>query len=58
VGDRSTSRVCNAAVYYPLEKAPIYSEDGYEISVATNHLGHFSLCNLPLQDLKASPSPG
>lgn len=48
--------VCNAAVYYPLEKAPIYSEDGYEISVATNHLGHFLLCNLMLPDLKASPA--
>ncbi len=50
------SLVCNAAVYYPLEKAPIYSEDGYEISVATNHLGHFLLCNLLLEDLKASPT--
>lgn len=50
------SLVCNAAVYYPLEKAPIYSEDGYEISVATNHLGHFLLCNLLLEDLKASPA--
>jgi NAD(P)-dependent dehydrogenase (short-subunit alcohol dehydrogenase family) len=36
------SLVCNAAVYYPLLKEPIYSEDGYEVSVATNHLGHFS----------------
>ncbi|MGB5973966.1 MAG: SDR family NAD(P)-dependent oxidoreductase, partial [Nodosilinea sp.] len=46
--------VCNAAVYYPLLKEPVYSEDGYEESVATNHLGHFLLCNLLLQDLKAS----
>ncbi|MFM7528694.1 MAG: protochlorophyllide reductase, partial [Nodosilinea sp.] len=55
-GRSLTSLVCNAAVYYPLEKAPIYSEDGYEISVATNHLGHFLLCNLLLEDLKASPT--
>lgn len=46
--------VCNAAVYYPLLKEPMYSEDGYEISVATNHLGHFLLCNLMLEDLKKS----
>jgi len=50
------SLVCNAAVYLPLEKDPIYSEDGYEVSVATNHLGHFLLCNLLLPDLKASPA--
>ncbi|MGB7314021.1 MAG: SDR family NAD(P)-dependent oxidoreductase, partial [Nodosilinea sp.] len=48
--------VGNAAVYYPLLKEPMYSEDGYEISVATNHLGHFLLCNLLLDDLKASPA--
>ena len=48
--------VCNAAVYLPLEKDPIYSEDGYEVSVATNHLGHFLLCHLMLPDLKASPA--
>ncbi len=46
--------VCNAAVYLPLLKAPMYSADGYEISVATNHLGHFLLANLMLEDLKKS----
>ncbi|MGK7931265.1 MAG: protochlorophyllide reductase [Microcystaceae cyanobacterium] len=49
--------VCNAAVYLPLLKEPMYSEDGYELSVATNHLGHFLLCNLLLEDLKKSPAP-
>ena len=48
--------VCNAAVYLPLLKEPQRSVDGYEISVATNHLGHFLLCNLMLEDLKRSPS--
>jgi protochlorophyllide reductase len=48
--------VCNAAVYLPLEKEPLRSEDGYELSVATNHLGHFLLCNLMLEDLKKSPA--
>lgn len=48
--------VCNAAVYMPLLKEPMRSEDGYELSVATNHLGHFLLCNLMLEDLKKSSS--
>ena len=49
--------VCNAAVYLPLLKEPLYSPDGYEVSVATNHLGHFLLCNLMLEDLKQSAAP-
>ncbi len=50
--------VCNAAIYMPLLKEPLYSVDGYELSVATNHLGHFLLCNLMLEDLKhASADP-
>lgn len=50
------SLVCNAAVYLPLLKEPLRSEDGYELSVATNHLGHFLLCNLMLEDLQKSPA--
>ncbi|MEA5550981.1 protochlorophyllide reductase [Anabaena cylindrica UHCC 0172] len=46
--------VCNAAIYMPLIKEPLWSPDGYELSVATNHLGHFLLCNLMLEDLKKS----
>ena len=49
--------VCNAAVYLPLEKEPQRSQEGYELSVATNHLGHFLLCNLMIEDLKKSPAP-
>lgn len=48
--------VCNAAVYLPLLKEPMRSAEGYELSVATNHLGHFLLCNLMLEDLKNSPA--
>jgi protochlorophyllide reductase len=48
--------VCNAAVYLPLLKEPMRSPEGYELSVATNHLGHFLLCNLLLDDLKQSAS--
>ena len=46
--------VCNAAVYLPLLKEPMRSTDGYELSVATNHLGHFLLCRLLLEDLQKS----
>ena len=44
--------VCNAAVYLPLLKEPARSPEGYEISVATNHLGHFLLMNLLLPNLQ------
>ena len=40
--------VCNAAVYLPLLKQPVRSLEGYEISVATNHFGHFLLSYLVL----------
>jgi protochlorophyllide reductase len=46
--------VVNAAIYMPLLKEPLRSPEGYELSVATNHLGHFLLCNLMLEDLKQS----
>lgn len=49
--------VCNAAVYMPLLKEPLYSPEGYELSVATNHFGHFLLCNLLLEDLKQATAP-
>jgi protochlorophyllide reductase len=46
--------VCNAAVYLPVDKEPSYSADGYELSVAVNHLGHFLLANELLPDLEKS----
>jgi protochlorophyllide reductase len=48
--------VCNAAIYMPLLKEPLRSPEGYELSMATNHLGHFLLSNLLLEDLKNSPA--
>ncbi|AFY47926.1 NADPH-protochlorophyllide oxidoreductase [Nostoc sp. PCC 7524] len=48
--------VCNAAIYMPLIKEPLRSPEGYELTMATNHLGHFLLCNLMLDDLKKSSS--
>ncbi|CAN7014714.1 hypothetical protein IGI04_013296 [Brassica rapa subsp. trilocularis] len=49
--------VCNAAVYFPTAKEPTYSAEGFELSVATNHLGHFLLSRLLLDDLKKSDYP-
>lgn len=49
--------VCNAAIYRPTARTPTFSADGYEMSVAVNHLGHFLLANLLLEDLKKSDYP-
>ncbi|MFB2933792.1 protochlorophyllide reductase [Aerosakkonemataceae cyanobacterium BLCC-F154] len=48
--------VCNAAIYMPLIKEPLRSPEGYELTMTTNHLGHFLLCNMMLEDLKKSPA--
>jgi protochlorophyllide reductase len=55
-GRRVDALVCNAAVYLPTAKEPRFTADGFELSVGTNHLGHFLLANLMMQDLEASPS--
>ncbi|CAA7399091.1 unnamed protein product [Spirodela intermedia] len=49
--------VCNAAVYLPTAKEPTFTADGFELSVGTNHLGHFLLARLLLDDLKKSDYP-
>ncbi len=49
--------VCNAAVYLPRLEAPQRSPEGFEISVATNHFGHFLLCQLLLPALQRSQHP-
>jgi protochlorophyllide reductase len=54
LGQPLDALVCNAAIYMPLIKEPLRSPEGYELSMATNHLGHFLLCNLLLEDLKKS----
>ncbi len=56
-GKNLDALVCNAAVYLPLLKEPMRSADGYELSVATNHLGHYLLCRLLLEDLQKSEYP-
>ena len=49
--------VINAAVYKPRLKEAERSPQGYEISMATNHLGHFLLIQLLLPDLQRSSHP-
>ena len=46
--------VCNAAIYMPLLKEPLFSPEGYELTMTTNHLGHFLLCRLLIPDLQKS----
>lgn len=48
--------VCNAAVYLPTAKEPTFTADGFELSVGTNHLGHFLLARMLMDDLNKSPS--
>ena len=55
LGRPLSALVINAAVYKPLLKEPERSAQGYELSMATNHLGHFLLARLLLEDLQASP---
>ena len=57
LGSPLDALVINAAVYKPRLKQPERSPQGYEISMATNHLGHFLLIHLLLPDLQRSSHP-
>jgi len=46
--------VCNAAVYLPTDPIPRWTDDGYEMSLQVNHLGHFLLAQLLLPNLEAA----
>ncbi|CAG7909956.1 unnamed protein product [Brassica rapa] len=49
--------VCNAAIYQPTANKPTFTAEGFELSVGTNHLGHFLLSRLLIDDLKNSDYP-
>jgi protochlorophyllide reductase len=57
VGRSLDALVINAAVYKPSLKEPERSPQGYEISMATNHLGHFLLIQMLLPELQNSSHP-
>jgi len=46
-----THLICNAAVYKPKDPEPSWTDDGFEMSMGVNHLGHFLLVNLLLDDM-------
>lgn len=54
-GSRPLDRlVCNAAVYQPALSVPRYSSDDIEQQLQINHLSHFLLCSLLINDMKNS----
>uniref|UniRef100_A0A7S4M1B9 protochlorophyllide reductase n=1 Tax=Prymnesium polylepis TaxID=72548 RepID=A0A7S4M1B9_9EUKA len=53
LGARGLDRlVCNAAVYLPTDPKPRFTDDGFEMSLGVNHLGHFLLVQLLLPALQ------
>lgn len=55
-GRRLDCLVCNAAVYQPTVKKPSFTVDGFEMATGTNHLAHFLLANLLVDDLAKEPA--
>ena len=45
------SLVCNAGVWFPMDQGA-KTDDGFEMNVGVNHLGHFLLTNLLISKIK------
>ena len=56
-GGRLDRLVCNAAVYLPTDPKPRFTDDGHEMSLQVNHLGHFLLLQLMLPQLQKATGP-
>lgn len=52
-----TNLICNAAVYKPTDPEPAWTDDGFEMTMGVNHLGHFLLVNLLLKDMAKAKNP-
>jgi len=50
-GDSLKVLICNAAIYKPRLRRPERSVQGFENSMAVNHLGHFLLINLLIEKM-------
>eukprot|EP00612_Vaucheria_litorea_P003153 CAMPEP_0171463448 /NCGR_PEP_ID=MMETSP0945-20130129/7117_1 /TAXON_ID=109269 /ORGANISM="Vaucheria litorea, Strain CCMP2940" /LENGTH=299 /DNA_ID=CAMNT_0011990247 /DNA_START=436 /DNA_END=1335 /DNA_ORIENTATION=- len=51
------SLVCNAALYQPSKSIPDWTEDGFEMQLGVNHLGHFLLVSELIPTLNKSKDP-
>lgn len=49
------SLVCNAALYLPNQRTPDFTEDGFERCFQVNHLSHYLMIRLLLDDVAKSP---
>jgi WW domain-containing oxidoreductase len=58
-GKKLNVLINNAGVMFtPKDTKKTYTNDNFETTMGTNHLGHFLLTNLLLEDLKATVGDG